>query len=538
MSLPVPLTVAVNGKAVTREAVGLSFRKDAIGGVQSISLRLSRPLDRYDPDLRPWKIVTIYDARSAEIVAEGRIAELGRSASSSDGQVFEVNCFGPAQHAWDKTVPLIYVDQSLTDGWRQVERIQKGGTWSQSSMPDNTADSAAEAQVFQFPEGSTVATNDELTARYERLREAGQKVARVSATWDAGSTDANYRAKMFVRTNGAGGTAVFNATFNTAGGTTSGVVVTDWANDGKNTVDTKIVFTGATGKPANDNKWAAFSDIVIRGMLLNADGTDRTSYGFNYVIAHDIVNDLLGRLLDQYDGATATVDTSGTYQIDSLVYPDGVAAGDVLADLMALEPAFRWTVGPGGAFSWELWPTTVRYEVSLEDGGSFPVTGQEQFNQVEVRWRDKRGRTRTNLRTAACPDLDAEGLTRTAHIDLGDEVASSNNADRIGDNFLARHRTAINAGTLNVSRPIRDLETGRMVRPHEIEPGELIRVRGVESYPDALNASSNDGLTVFRVWSVTYNSDSDTATLELDSYSRETAYRLGLLARTKRGRKR
>ena len=272
-------------------------------------------------------------------------------------------------------------------------------------------------------------------------------------------------------------------------------------------------------------------------MLLNADGTDRTSYGFNYVIAHDIVNDLLGRLLDQYEGATAAVDTSGTHQIDTLRYPDGVTPGDVLADLMALEPAFRWTVGPGGAFSWELWPTTVRYEVTLEDGGSFPVTGQEQFNQVEVRWRDKRGRTRTNLRTAACPDLDAEGLTRTAHIDLGDEVASSNNANRIGDNFLARHKTAINAGTLNVSRPIRDLSTGRMVRPHEIEPGELVRVRGVESYPDALNASSNDGLTVFRIWSSTYNSDSDTAALELDSYSRETAYRLGLLAR-KRGRKR
>ena len=59
-----------------------------------------------------------------------------------------------------------------------------------------------------------------------------------------------------------------------------------------------------------------------------------------------------------------------------------------------------------------------------------------------------------------------------------------------------------------------------MVDPWEIEPGELIRVNGVESYADALNADDRDGVAVFRIWAMDYASDSNAATLELDTYPR------------------
>jgi hypothetical protein len=352
------------------------------------------------------------------------------------------------------------------------------------------------------------------------------------------ATDGNFSVESVARTDGGTGNTADTSTFNLAGGSHSSVVVTDWTN-GRNTLDLRAIFrAGASFAPSTDKYWASFTDIYIRSRLKNEDGTDKTSgYTTNYVLAHAVVQDLLGRHLDQYDGADAVIDTSATHQIDAMVYPDGVAPGDVLADLMALEPGHRWYVDNAGIFRWELWPTTVRYEITLDDGASLPLTGQELFNQVTVRWRDKRGRVRTTLRTGACPPLDDEGLTRRAWLDVGDEIASSTAADRLGDNFLARHKVPLNAGTLTVARPVRDLSTGRMVRPHEIEPGTLVRVKGVEAYPDALNASSNDGQTVYRIWSNTYNSDSDTATLELDTYSRQTALRLGLLSR-KRGRKR
>ena len=535
MSLPVPLTVSVADRHITKQAVALAFRKEAVGGVQSITLNLDAPLASYA--VSPFDTVKVMDARTAEVIAEGRISDPGRAASA-DGQKWSIVALGPANHATDRVVPLIYVDQSVTDGWRQVDRTVKGASYSQSTKPGSTSDTAAECIVFQFPQGLTVAANDDITARYERVREADMKIGGFGFDVDGGSNDANYQAKVWMRTDGAGGAAAYSANLSTATSSQNLVAVTDFSN-GRNTIDLKLNYSGAGGTVANDNKWVSFGIFIIRAMLRDATGADRTTgYGTQYALAHEIVNDLLGRLLSEYDGAGATVASTGTYQIDSLAYPDGVSAREVMDDLMLLEPGFYWTTGPnvtgnGYSFEWKAWPTTVRYEATLEDGGDFPVTATELYNQVMVRWRDKRGRTRTTRRTGTCPLLDAAGLTRTAFIDVGDELASSTGAARVGDSFLAAHQYPANAGTLNVARPIRDLSTGRMVAPHEIEPGELIRVRGVESYPDALNASSNDGQTVFRIWAMTYTSDANTAQLELDTYPRTTWAALAKLQRAR-----
>ena len=535
MTLPVPLTISVNGERITQQTGSLAFRKEAVGGVQSITLNLDAPLATYA--VNPFDTVKVMDARTAEVIAEGRVSDPGRSAGS-DGQQWSVIALGPANHASDINLPLIYVDQSVSDGWRQVDRIAKGATWNQSTKPGSTSDTAPECQVFQFPEGFTVATNDDITSRYERIREAGMKVGLVALDVDGGSNDANYSNRVVMRTDGAGGGTSYTATLSTATSSQALVVVTDWSN-GRNTVDLKLIYTGGGGAVANDNKWASFCNIIIRSMLLDATGADiTTGYSLQYVTAHRVVNDLLGRCLPQYDGANAVVDSTNTYQIDSLAYPDGISPREVMEDLMLLEPAFYWTTGPnvtgnGYQFEWKAWPTTVRYEATLEDGGDFPITATELYNEVTVRWRDKRGRVRSNLRTAACPLLDDQGLTRRALLDVGDEIASTSGANRVGDNFLAAHQYPANAGTLNIARPIKDLTTGRMVAPHEIEPGELIRVRGVESYPDALNASSNDGQTVFRIWAMTYTSDANTAQLELDTYPRTTWAALAKLQRAR-----
>jgi len=545
MTLTVPLTVRIGDRSITTEVSGVGFRKEAIGGVQSITLRLARPLDRFDIDLAAYSRVYIYDARTTETIAEGRLSDTGRSASSGEGQQWDMTAFGPAQHASDKTVPLVYVDQSLTDGWRQVNRVVKGATFSQSTKPNSTSDSAAECQVFQFPNGTALATNDEVTARYERIRECAMKLGSFGFDWDAGVTNADYSIKGIPLTDGTTGSAAFSATFNTAGGTgVSKVVVTDFSN-GRNTLDTSIRYTGAGATPASDAFWGAFSLLWIRSLLLDSSGTEITGagggYANGYVFAYQVVGDLLGRVLDQFDGANASIATT-SYQIDQLVYYDGATAAQVFDDLMLLEPAYRWTTGPSNSaglysFSWEAWPTSVRYEVTLDDGGTFPTSAQELYNSVLVRRRDKRGRVRSTIRTGTCPILDNAGIDRQAMIDIGDEAASSSNASRVGDNFLAEHQYPANAGTLTVNRPIMDLELGRMVLPHEIEPGELIRVRGVESYTDALNASSKDGLTVFRIWSSSYNSDSDSVSLELDTYSRTTANALARLARRRNRRR-
>ena len=535
MTIPVQLSVSIDGTHVTEQAASLAFRKEAVGGVQSITLNLNAPLGSYA--VTHFDDLKVMDGRTAVVIAEGKVSDPGRTAGV-DGQTWAVTALGPANHAGDINLPLVYVDQAITDGVRQVDRIAKGPSITQSTKPGSTSDTAPECQVFQFPEGFTVATSDDLTLRYERIREAGMKVGLVAFDVDGGSNDANYSNRIVMRTDGAGGGTSYTATLSTATSSQALVVVTDWTN-GRNTVDFKLIYTGGGGAVANDNKWASFGNILIRSMLLDATGADiTTGYGLQYVTAHRVVNDLLGRALPQYDGAGASVDSTNTYQIDSLVYPDGVSPREVFDDLMVLEPAYYWTTGPdvtgnGYQFWWKLWPTTIRYEATLEDGGDFPATTTELYNEVSVRWRDKRGRVRTSLRTGACPALDDAGITRRAIFDVGDEIHTINGAQRVGDNFLAAHKYPANAGTLNVARPIKDLTTGRMVAPHEIEPGELIRVRGVESYPDALNASSNDGQTVFRIWAMTYTSDANTAVLELDTLPRNTWAALAKLQRAR-----
>ena len=537
MSLQVPLEVQIGSAHVTRKIDGLTFRKEAIGGLQSVALTLAAPLSQMA--VNALDQVRLTDARTGEIIGEARIADPGRSANDQ-GQRYSLMAFGPAATASDTNRMLVVIDQTMDDGWRRVKRANSaGGDIGKSTKPNTDG---TDAIVAQFSQGKTVDTGDQLAVRYERIRDADQRLGRVTYDWDAGQTDANFKARVVgVLDNTPDGSPAKTSNWDTAGGSHTAVYTTDFTL-GRNQLDLEAYYSGAGTSPGNDKFWASFANVVIRSVLSEKDGTDQACSN-DYVEADWVIRHLLGSgWLPQFDAANASIDTSGVQQIDQMAYPDGISAREVLDDLMLLEPALYWTTGPdvtglGYQFAWRLWPTTVRYEATLEDGGDFPTSTQDLYNRVLVRWHDKRGRSRSTIRTGTCPILDAEGLTRQAVIDVSNELGSVANAQRIGDNFLAAHKNPANNGTLNVARPIRDLTTGRMVEPFEIEPGELVRVRGIESYPDALNASSNDGQTVFRIWAMQYTADSGLAQLELDTYPRETAQHLARLER-RRERKR
>lgn len=526
MTLNVPLTVRVGNRHITREVSGLTIRKEAVGGVRSIQFRLFRPLDQFDPNLATLSKAYVYDGRSARTVAEGRLTDPGRSVGS-DGQTWEATAKGPASHTGDITAPYVVIDQSLSEGWLQANRSSPGWTTTVSSKPGDTASNPTQGILATVTDGTPI-NNSHGGYRYWPIQVAGQKLARYSCSWVTGFTDGAAIWQVQCATTTEGGSAELSATAapNVAGGTISAVTPTNFP-DGRNLLDLRLAWTGGAATAASDIAWVWFSNVVIRAMLRTKAGADITaaaSYTTDYVLAHDVVADLLGRWLIEYDGANATINSTGTFQFKQLVYSDGVTSAKVLEDLMAAEPAFYWTTGPSTAtgkyaFYWQPWPTTVRYEVTLNGGANFPSSGTELYNGVWVRYRDASGQTRSVPRTMACSILDAQGLVQIAQIDLGDEVGTLAYAQEAGDNFLLEHNVPKNGGTVTIDRPIRDLHTGRMVQPWEIEPAHLIRVRGVESYPDALNASSNDGETVFRIWTSTYTSESNSASLELDSDS-------------------
>lgn len=545
MSIPVPLAVRLvtprADRLVTRDLRDLSFRENAIGGWASITMSLDRPLSLDPLEFDYYSRCYVYDTRNGAVVCEGRLEDPGRSAA--DGQIWELAAMGPSAHAQDRTVPLIYVDRGLPV-WENATRATPGATSRVSANPGGTDSNDEQVLFFQFPESSSLVTNDRAVLRYWPIQRAGQKLARYDYTWDAGLTSADFEIQGVTRVDGSatGENSRTNAWNVAGGGSVPKVVVTDFPN-GRNTLDIRGIRTGGAIGPLLGDAWCVAIDPVVVALRLDASGNEiTTGYTVSTVLASQVVADLLGRLLTSYDGAGATVATT-SFAIPHLAYPDGTTGAGLLGDLMLLEPDFRWGAYESNAagkyrFEWVQWPTSVRYEADVSDGFSSPGSGDGLFNAVRVRWTDVKGGIRTTRRTSTVAELTAAGLTREAFLDLGTDIGNPANADQIGDQFLLQHADAPNAGRLTVARPIRDLAQGRMVMPWEIKAGELIRVRGVLPRIDALNPVARDGVTVFRIWSKEYSVARAAASLELDSSYLNTAQILADLARNRITRRR
>lgn len=542
MSIPIPLAATLitgrGSKRVTGQLRDLSFRDTAPGGFASAALSLDRPLTVQPDEIAYYGRLIISDTRHGGTVWEGRLEDPGRGAGA-DGQVWDLTAMGPAAHASDRTVPLIYIDRSQ-ERWVRAEYSTQG-----ADTQSTERGVAIPALRTMLQEGSTATTSWVASWIYRAISEAGMKLARVFTETDAGISSANWEQRVHTRTgSGASPGVAASAAWSTTSGSLAANVGGSNFSDGHDVVDLRSVRLVSSTTSASDTVWAEFFGIIIRAMLKDATGADITTgySGVDYVLASDVVKDLLGRLLSQFDGTLASVATT-SHQIEQLAYPDGVTPAQVLDDMMMLEPAYYWaaweqTVNAKYRFEWTAWPTSIRYEADATDGFDSPGSADGLYDAVSVRWRDYRGYIRRTRRTQTVTVLSDAGITREAFVDLGDEVAGQATAERAGDQFLADHATPPNAGRLTVARPIRDLIAGRWVMPWEIRSGNLIRVRGVLPRTDALNATARDGVTVFRVRSKEYRTSSASADLELDAYSRSTARALAEVQRRAQARRR
>jgi hypothetical protein len=534
VSLPIPLTVhlrtARTARHIERDLRSLSFRSVAPGGFASAQFSLDRPLALSPDEIAYYADVDIYDARNGNTVWCGRLEDPGRGVGS-DGQVWDLAAVGPSAHAQDRTVPLIYVDRILTNFFpsRLASTTTRDG--AASEVDEYTPDSTINAITMRFVDGIATPTNGTYTVRYPGLRQAGLKLARFDYRHIEGRTHASLLVRAVVQPSNA---VVRSETFSTSETAPSPkVMTTDFATT-NDVLEMQIRWTGAAGNIfASGVTWSEVGGLYIQCQRLDKSGATVGASGYtaHSVLAHQIVEDLLGRLLTEFDGANATVATN-TYAIDHLSYPDGVTPAKVLDDLMMYEPGYFWqatTRNSAGKykFEWKAWPTTVRYEADVSDGYSSTGSADGLYNAVTVRWRDSRGWIQTTRRTATVAQL---AFTRDAFLDLGDEVSSPTNADQAGDQFLAEHAIPPNAGTLTVARPIYDHDRGMRIMPWEIRPGNLIRVRGITPNPNSLNVTDRDGVTVFQIVGTDFDTSSASATLELDSYSPTIARALAALS--------
>jgi hypothetical protein len=541
MSLTIPLSVRVKtaraDKHITLDLRDLSLRSVAPGGFASATFSLDRPLSTQPDEIDYYSTVYVYDRRNGQTVWEGRLEDPGRSAG--DGQVWSVAAVGPSAQAQDRTVPLIYIDQSLSEGWIRADNVTPGATVGVGADIGLGANSSTQAINIQWPQGLGVVNNSRGVWRYTLIADAGQKLARVDYTWDTGATTSNNKVEAVTRsTDLASGEVARTQAWDTAGGTSSPiVVVTDWPN-GRSHVELRTLRDpGGAATVPDDNSWASIRNVFILALRYDKAGAEITSgYTTNSLLASDVVADLLGRLLTGFDGANATV-AATSYAITSLAYSGGVTAAQVFDDLMLLEPAYYWAAWESNTaglnrFEWKAWPTTVRYEADIVDGFDSPGSAANLFNTVRVTYTDAAGKTKNVQRTQTVQALTDAGLTREGFLDLRTTgISTLANAQQAGDQWLAQRATPPNAGTLTIARPILDRTDGKMAMPWEILPGELIRVRGVRPSIDSLNATDRDGVTVFRIVGTDFRASDAAATLELDSYPLTTARALAKLAK-------
>lgn len=536
MSLPVPLGVVVTTsrtcKVITKDLRSLSFRSVAPGGFAGATFSLHRPLRLSPDEMAYYAKVEVIDTRSGLVVSEGRLEDPGKSASG-DGEIWDVTAVGNMSHTKDRTVPVIYVD-AASDKW---ERASYSSRSAEISINERSADDDSNpAVLISAPDGITTPTGWQGEARYRAIRDAGMTLARVRVNVVNGVATANYENRLTTAVGSGSRTNAVTSNFDTAANTLTGVI--NGGNNipsGNDVAWIRIVRTGSLAS-GTDSTWAEYYDIAVRAVLKDSSGTDITSsgsYTTNHVLASEIVNDLIGRLLTKYEATSVATTSTPIYQ---LAYPDGITPSDLLDDLMLLEPSYYWAAWESAntasgkiRFEWKQWPSTVRYEASVNDGFDSVGSADGLYDKVRVRWVDQRGRPRTTSASQTVQELTDAGLTREALIDLGSDTGSGNNATQAANQFLAEHASPRNGGTLTVAQKVMDLSQGWKVQPWEIRPGELIRVKGVAANADVLNATSRNGSTVFRIVGVEYDAGSATARLELDDFPYNTARAIATL---------
>ncbi len=531
-AIPVPLSVRLTTAAadvlLVEEIREVSFRSVVPGGFASATVVLDRIPWHKAPEIGIYGRMYIYDTRSGQTVWEGRVEDPGKSVDGS-GFAWQVTAIGPSAHARDETFAGIWIDTTIN----HYQRF--GGSLNASTVSTATDVFENEGVKVQFPTGTTVTNGSYVSGRTTRYVDAGLEVARVTAYATGGGTG-TWTMDMYMY--GPSGAELVQSTGLTTTPTFFRGRVNVEFSDGQTTPHLRMTRNTSSTTP-DDNAFTLWTEVTVRTKLVDEEGTPVTTYSFDSVTASEVVQDVVGRHLPQYDALDAFIETTSD-EITQLAY-DSTTAADVFGDLISLSGDYygaAWeTVARSGKwrFEWKSWPTWVRYEAGIEDGWDSPGSAAGLYNECLVTWKNAAGREKTTLVTGSVPELTNAGLTRTALIDLGQEVGSAEAALAAGQAYLAQANLPSQNGRLTIARPILDADWGMMADPHMIRPGHLIRVRGVDAKAGALDADSRDGSTVFRIMATSFRASDGSVELELDSDALSTSKAIARL-QTRRAR--
>lgn len=487
MVLNAPLSVRMSDgstdRHVTKYASGLSFTKAAPGGHMSCQFRVNLPRNTFN-DLGPQDKCWIYSNTGRTIFGAGYL-ENPTPLDGLGGQAFDIQAFGGMALASDESRALIYADRTL--GFETAANSSPSAT---TDAGDWIVDPAYQRVRVAFPGGNLASSGALASAENSLFGRAGMNLGAIRVG-DAvsGKSDANY-AQEFVTTSGTYATGAMS----NVGGTMLLFVDDDFPAGDRVFAFRLRRSSGLGTNVADDTTWTDWVDYSVVGqrmdrngvLLIGAAGLGSAAS----VLASQVAEDLLGRVLTMCDPATAVIDAT-TFAINQLAYPDGAKAASILTDLEQWEPDHWWGIGASGNnglhdFWYRQYATEPRYVVSVKDGWRQTGSDVDLCNQITVYYTDATGAQQHETITAAGLGLVGYGLpvdalgsrTKEAEpITLPAGKGSAANALQIGAAVLRDKITPPLAGTITVRRPIVDRLTGNRVEPWELEPGSPVLVQ-------------------------------------------------------------
>lgn len=479
--LSVRISTPTIDRYITSKVSGLSFHKVASGGHVDAQMQVNAPRSAF-PDLGPDCKIWIYN-RLGRTVWEGFANNPG-STFAEVGESFDLSALGISTLLTDMAQPVLYRDTSY-DSWAPTGSATPSANAQVTTLPDGSdvALAGQPCMLLGFTPGQPLGNNaGKSTMGYAASLAPGQLFGAVFLRHDAGQNATDYKMQIYM---GVGNT-FYNASLSGTSASTTGVLGTDYTVG-----DSLVVALTHTGAATNvsttvDTLWLSWQVLGILGSLRNADGIEQAPPRVTYLLASEVVADASYRFLGTQVDPNRVSIAATTYQIDQLAYPSPTRMQAILDDLAVWEPGMTYEVTPSDGsgrygFAYRPWDDGrgPRYEISIRDrrtGFTQPGSDADLCNRVAVSWTDITGKAQTTVVTSTVPALgtrvrDADPVTLPAG------RGSAANATRLGQSVLAATSTPPSAATATINRRIRDLCSGRMVDPWDIEPGYLVHVR-------------------------------------------------------------
>lgn len=587
MSIPVPLGVRIYSPVnsldvwVTRWVSDLTYRSVVPGGFASATFTLHTPQHvagasaawspRAERNLlvRLFNRVQVVDLRSGEIAWEGRIESAARAGD--DGWAWSIGCTGAMAVASDITRPVFYADSEVTDwtDWTPTNPDLFSGGSSSDSGPtlkytlknNNTVGPMATTDVFVgFAHTLCLRTN--------------QYLGRFSITYGSvpptGTTGTSISARADVQEGDIG--PIQTGVDSTAFGThtrKSNRVSTEFTSTSAQIVILDVFCSLAAGVPTGNQAQAQgiFTKPVVLAMRQDRNGANLTAssnYPNDWVTVSQVVEDVVGRFLNggwsisggnipnpgSVSPTNLFVDSSDTTHITNLKYTDGATAATILNDLITVQTDAYWAIWESTftatdatdraryRFEWATWPAGWGYLASSADGIDEQPDGGDIYNFVWYQYEVLEDDPVTSVKDQEWWDstsapLLAGNVTRAATVKK-DGVITDADAATLAAAWIVANGTERNAGTITIARPIQLYDKGtasysgasRMVDPHMLRPGKLIRVTDLPAQADGANFAHGDNAppathagVVFKVVATNYDANANTCTMELDQPS-------------------